>query len=53
MTIRELFDRPGVHLSCEVFPPKVFDKVEEAKAALYTAQKDKIYWEEVKINEDH
>lgn len=34
MTIRELFDRPGVHLSCEVFPPKVFDKVEEAKAAV-------------------
>ena len=29
------------------------DEVEEAKAALYTAQKDKIYWEEVKINEDH
>lgn len=34
MTIRELFDQPGVHLSCEVFPPKVFDKVEEAKAAV-------------------
>lgn len=29
------------------------DEVEEARAALYTAQKDKIYWEEVKINEDH
>lgn len=29
------------------------DEVEEAKAALYTAQKDKIYWEEVKNNEDH
>ena len=35
MTIRELFDQPGVHLSCEVFPPKVFDKVEEAKAAAF------------------
>ena len=34
MTIRELFDQPGVHLSCEVFPPKVFDKVEEAKVAV-------------------
>ena len=34
LTIRELFDQPGVHLSCEVFPPKVFDKVEEAKAAV-------------------
>ena len=34
MTIRELFDRPGVHFSCEVFPPKVFEKVEEAKAAV-------------------
>ena len=29
------------------------DEVEEAKAALYTAQKDKIYWEEVKNNENH
>lgn len=34
LTIRELFDQPGVHLSCEVFPPKVFDKVVEAKAAV-------------------
>ena len=34
MTIRELFEQPGVHLSCEVFPPKVFEKVEEAKAAV-------------------
>lgn len=34
MTIRELFDRPGVYLSCEVFPPRVFEKVEEAKSAV-------------------
>ena len=29
------------------------DEVEEAKAALYLAQRDKIYWEEGKSNEDH
>lgn len=29
------------------------DEVEEAKAALYLAQADKIYWEEGKSNEDH
>ncbi len=34
-------------------PINLQDEVEEAKAALYTAQKDKIYWEEVKNNENH
>ena len=29
------------------------DEVEEAKAALYTAQADKIYWEEGRSNENH
>ena len=29
------------------------DEVEEARAALYLAQRDKIYWEEGKSNEDH
>lgn len=34
MMIREMLDRPGVHLSCEVFPPKAFEKVEEAKGVV-------------------
>lgn len=34
MTIRELFVKPGVHLSCEVFPPRVFEGVEQAKEAV-------------------
>lgn len=32
MTITRLFGQGGVQLSCEVFPPKVFEKVEEARA---------------------
>lgn len=31
MTIRERFSQSGIHLSCEVFPPKVFEKIDEAK----------------------
>ena len=34
MTIRELFDQPAVHFSCEVLPPKEVDQVEAAQAAL-------------------
>lgn len=34
-------------------PVNLQDEVEEAKAALYNAQRDKIYWEEGKSNEDH
>ena len=31
MTIAELFSASGVRMSCEIFPPKAFDKVEEVK----------------------
>lgn len=31
MTIAERFATPGVHMSCEIFPPKAFEKVDEAK----------------------
>ena len=34
MNIVELLTGPGVHLSCEVFPPKEFARVEEAKAVV-------------------
>lgn len=34
MTIRETFQTPGVHLSCEVFPPKAFDKLDDARAVV-------------------
>mgnify|MGYP000770053494 CR=1 FL=1 len=27
MTIRETFQTPGVHLSCEVFPPKALSLI--------------------------
>ncbi|MEG0900729.1 MAG: methylenetetrahydrofolate reductase [Clostridia bacterium] len=34
MTVAELFQTSRVHMSCEIFPPKAFDKVEEAKAVV-------------------
>lgn len=34
MTIRELFSQAGVHVSCEVFPPKVFEKIDEARGVV-------------------
>lgn len=34
MKIVQLLTGPGVHLSCEVFPPKEFARVEEAKAVV-------------------
>ena len=32
MTVAEAFKQPGVTLSCEIFPPKVFTKLAEAEA---------------------
>ena len=34
MTIRERFQSPGVHVSCEVFPPKVFERLDDARAVV-------------------
>ena len=34
-------------------PINLQDQVEEARAALFSAQADKIYWEEGKNNENH
>ncbi len=34
MKFVDLFSKPGVHISCEVFPPKEFARVEEAKAVV-------------------
>ena len=44
----------GYACPCEIIwePINLQDAVEEARAALFTAQKDKIYWEEEKQNEN-
>lgn len=34
MRISDLISTSKVHMSCEIFPPKVFDKVEEAKSVV-------------------
>ncbi len=36
MKIIELLRSPGVHLSCEIFPPKEFARLDEAKAVIGT-----------------
>ncbi len=34
MTIVDLLQSPGVHVSCEIFPPKEFSRTEEVKAVV-------------------
>lgn len=48
-----LIDSYATTLTVEWETINLQDEVEEAKAALYLAQRDKIYWEEGKSNEDH
>lgn len=34
MTIKELFSPTRVHMSCEIFPPKVFEQMDDAKRVI-------------------